>query len=375
MHNNIVTYEWPLNGSIHIAYETGDNHVHEMVMGRKGKWIDSDVTRLAGGPELDNVILAGSSWPEGQTQQIAYTSAMDTSGHINELVMYQNHPWSFEDIMLQPMGAAPADGFALVAFSWKAGGTKNLVYTGREGHLHELSAGVTGKWKYTDLMQVTGAPLAESSLLAAYDWAKGKTKHVVYTSGDGHIHELMSGPDGGWRHTDLMATLDVPLSNGSSLAAYTWEAGGTRQVVYTSTDGDVYELACGEDARWTFADVSGSTAAPLAAGTALTGFAWETGLSKQIVYVGSDRHVHELRMELHGAWNHTDLTQLLGVPEASNDVLAAHEWTPEFAKLIAYLDTAENPHIHSLMLRHGGQWEFSTVFKNVFKHIYFEPMS
>jgi hypothetical protein len=32
MPSNVVAYEWPLNSSIHIAYETGDNHVHEMAV-------------------------------------------------------------------------------------------------------------------------------------------------------------------------------------------------------------------------------------------------------------------------------------------------------------------------------------------------------
>src|SRR5205807_9134858 len=49
MPSNIVAYEWPLNGTIHIAYETGDNHIHEMVIGQKGRWIDDDITRVAGG--------------------------------------------------------------------------------------------------------------------------------------------------------------------------------------------------------------------------------------------------------------------------------------------------------------------------------------
>jgi hypothetical protein len=66
-------------------------------------------------------------------------------------------------------------------------------------------------------------------------------------------------------------------------------------------------------------------------------------------------------MPLNGAWKQTDLTQLLGVPEASEDVIAAHEWTPEFAKHIVYLDTAENPHIHSLLFKHGGQWQHTDV--------------
>jgi hypothetical protein len=74
--------------------------------------------------------ILGSVWPAGQTQQIAYVGPMNADGHIYELVMYQDHPWSVEDIMSQPIGAAPADGFALVAFAWKAAGTKHLVTLG-----------------------------------------------------------------------------------------------------------------------------------------------------------------------------------------------------------------------------------------------------
>ena len=36
MPSNIVAYEWLLNGTTHIGYETGDNHIHEMVIDRKG---------------------------------------------------------------------------------------------------------------------------------------------------------------------------------------------------------------------------------------------------------------------------------------------------------------------------------------------------
>src|SRR5437588_2954851 len=293
MPSNIVAYEWPLNGTSHIAYETGDNHIHEMVIGQKGRWIDDDITRVAGGPELEDAILAGSSWPDGQTQQIAYTSAMDANGHIYELVRYQDRPWSFEDIMRQPIGAAPADGFSLVSYSFRAAGTKHIVYSGRDGHLHELSAGVTGLWKYTDLTQATGAPLADNPLLAAYAWEAGKTKQVVYVSGDGHIHELVSGLDGAWRHTDLTSASGAPLAGEAALAGYAWEAGGTKQVVYTGADGDVYELVCGQSGGWSFANLTGLTGAPLSVGTALAAYAWETGRTKQVVYVGSNHHLSE----------------------------------------------------------------------------------
>ena len=309
MPSNITAYEWPLSGTIHIAYETGDEHIHEMSLGRKGTWRDDDITRVTGAPELEDAILTGASWQDGRTQQIAYASAMNDNGHIYELVMYQDHPWSLEDPMLQPTDAAPADGFALVAYQWKDAGTKQLVYVG----------------------------------------------------GDGHIHELMSGVDGPWRHTDLMAETGAPLAGDAALIGYAWEYGKTKQVVYTSNDGDVYELVCGLDSGWSFADLTSLTGAPLAVGSALAAFAWETGFSKQVVYVDSNHHLFELHTPLQRSWKHTDLTQLLGLVESSHDVLAAHEWTPEFAKHIAYLDTAENPHIHSLILKHGEDWKHADV--------------
>jgi hypothetical protein len=361
MPSNVVAYEWPLNSSIHIAYETGDNHVHEMARREHGAWRDSDISSMSGVPELEAAVLAGSSWQAGRTQQIAYASSMNANGHIYELVMYQDHPWSLEDIMVQSIGAAPADGFALVAYDWKAAGTKQLVYSGRDGHLHELSAGVTGLWTSTDLMQAAGAPVAENSLLAAYAWEAGKTKQVVYVSGDGHIHELLSGLDGMWKHTDLTSASGAPLAGEATLAGYAWEAGGTKQVVYTGTDGDVYELVCGQSGGWSFADLTGLTGAPLSVGTALAAYAWETGRAKQVVYVGSNHHLSELQMPLGGTWEHTDLTQLLRLPEASQDVIAAHEWSSAFAKHLVMLDTAENPHIHSLLLKHGEQWQVLDV--------------
>jgi hypothetical protein len=361
MPSNITAYEWPLNGTAHIAYETGDNHIHEMAIGQKRTWRDNDITRAAASPGLESAILAGFTWPDGHTQQIAYTSTLDTNGHIYELVMYQEHPWSVEDIMMQAIEAAPADGFALVGYAWKATGTKNLVYSGRDGHLHELSTGIRGSWKYSDLTQVTGAPLAENSPLAAFAWEAGGTKQVVYVSGDGHVHELMSGMDGAWTHTDLTSVSGAPVAGDSALAAFAWEAGGTKQVVYIGDDGDVYELVCGQKAGWTFTDLTALTGAPLAVGSALAASSWETGRTKCVAYVGSNNHIYELQMPLQGSWERTDLTQLLGAPEASEDILVAHEWTPEFAKHIVYLDTTENPHIHSLMLKHGSQWQHTDV--------------
>lgn len=361
MASNIAAYEWQLNGTMHVVYEARDNHMHEMVIGQDQAWRDADITRVTGGPELEAAILTGYAWPAGRTQQIAYVSPLSKDGHIHELVMLQGHPWSYADLMVQPIDAPPADGFALQGCALIAGGTKHVVYTGLDDHIHELSTGVIGMWKHTDLTQVTGAPLAEGALLAAYAWQAKSTRQVVYISGDGHLHELTAGATGRWSHIDLTDLTGAPLADGIALAGYAWETRGTKQVVYTGNAGNIYELVAGVDNAWRHTDVMSLTSAPLVASSALAGYAWETGGTKQVVYVGADRHVHEVMMDTRGTWVYTDLTTLIGAPDASNKVIAGHEWSDQFAKHVVYLDMLEAPHIHSLLLAHGSAWQHTDV--------------
>lgn len=358
MTSNIVAYEWPLNGTTHVAYEAGDNHIHEMIIGREEIWRDADITQVAGGPKIEASILTGYSWPAGRTQQIASVSLMSLNHHIHEFVMLEDHPWSYADLMVQLPGAPAADGLALVGYASKTEGTKHVVYTGLDGHLHELSTGVVGRWHAADLTQLTGAPLPEGTALAAYAWQANKSRQMVYIGGDGHIHELAAGSAGIWSHTDMTDLTGAPLADGVTLVAFVWETAGSKQVIYTGNHGTMYELIAGADAAWQYTDVMSLTGAPLVDGSALAAYAWETGETKQVVYVGADHHVHEVVMDKSGRWVYTDLTERIGAPDASNDVIAGHEWSAQFAKHVVYLDTLANPHIHSLLLRHGSDWQY-----------------
>lgn len=360
MPSNIVGYEWPLNQTAHVAYESGDEHMHEMVAGTDGKWRDNDITRNAGGPELEDAILAGYTWPAGNTQQIAYVGPMDSNRHIYELVMLADHPWSIADIMEQTKAAPVADGEALVGYGWRTGGTKQIVYTSLDGHVHELSAGEVGAWRYVGLTQFLNAPISAGSVLAAFPWEGNTSKQVVYMSSDGHIHELMM-KDAIWTHLDLTHLVDAPLADGAALAACAWEAGGTQQIVYTGNDGNIYELVAGSDGAWRSTDLTDLTSSPLVSGSALATFAMETIGGIEVVYVGTDHHVHELMMDGPGAWQHTDLTHLTGASDAGDDTIVGYEWSAQFAKHVVYIDTRENPHIHSLLFKQGGRWQHTDL--------------
>src|SRR6266567_827452 len=264
MPSNIVAYEWPLDETKQVAFIAGDDQIHEMVTGQKGRWRDDAISELAGAPALalEMAIMTGYAWSDGRTKQIAYVS--------------------------------PVDG---------------------NGHIHELMVGVMGMWAHSDLTQLTGAPLAEGSALVGYAWESGGTRQVLYGSGDGHIRELSAGKSGSWSHRDLTQLTGAPPAEGSALAGYAWEAGGTRQVVYIGSDRHIYELAADGSGTWTYTDLLQLTGTPLVEGSALAGYSWETGGSKQVVYVGSDRHIYELASSSGGTWSHTDLTRLTDAPE------------------------------------------------------------
>lgn len=341
MLSNNVAYEEPFSEMKQVACISGDGHIHEMVTGQKGRWSDADVSELAGVPALalEMAIMTGYAWSAGLTRQIAYVSPVDGNGHIHELVMRQGGTWSYADLMDQLPTAPTADGVALTGYDWKANGTKHLLYTGSDSHIHELMAGAAGRWVHSDLTHLTGAPLAEGSALAGYAWEAGGTRQVMYGSGDGHIHELTAGKSGNWSHSDLTHLTGAPPAEGPALAGYVWVAGGSRQVVYMGSDRHIYELVADGSGAWTYGDLMRLTGAPLAEGSALAGYAWETGGSKQVVYVGSDRHIYELSYSAGSTWSHSDLTHLMGAPDASDELVVGYEWTSQFARQVVYLDT------------------------------------
>jgi hypothetical protein len=90
-----------------------------------------------------------------------------------------------------------------------------------------------------------------------------------------------------------------------------WWDGTYQHVAYISNDRRVhelyYEVGIGP---WKHADLhsdAGSDTPPAAVNSALT--SWWDGTYHHVVYVGGDRHVHELYYEFGaGPWKHNDLT-------------------------------------------------------------------
>ncbi len=110
------------------------------------------------------------------------------------------------DLIGEPTTGATSDPIALADVSGKQ---HYLAYVDAVGHLQEAHwiepTGADpgkGSWRLTDLMKLSGAPLAEGEPAGLVSrWASGR--YYVYRGRDGSLHELRF--DGRWRHRNLSA--------------------------------------------------------------------------------------------------------------------------------------------------------------------------
>lgn len=313
--------------------------------GAGGSWAHADLTNIAGGPVAARPTLAGYAWGTGGSKQLVYLTG---DGHVHELFVRVHANWLHADLTAIT-GAPAANGNALTAYSWETGASKQVVYLTGDGHIHELFVHSGGAWGKADLTQITGAPPATGNTLAAYSWEDGLTKQVVYLTGDGHIHELFVRVGGAWGHADLSALTGAPAAAGNRLSAYGWEAGGSKQVIYTTGDGHIHELFVHVGGAWGHADLSALTGAPPVSGPSLTGYGWDEGLSKQVAFLTADGHVHELFVRLGGAWAHADLTAIAGGPSAPGSTLVGYSWKGGSSKQVVFL--TGDGHVHELWVR------------------------
>jgi hypothetical protein len=205
--------------------------------------------------------------------------------------------------------ALPLAGTLISARPSVAAWSKQVIYQTKDGHIHELSVTIDGTWQHTDLTQLTGAPPTGIRYWAEHDtspvgytWYVGASKQIVYWGEDVHIHELYVAPGQGWLHADLTLLTGAPIplderghpQPRGRLSAYGWEAGKSKQVVYVTLDGHIHELSVQVGENWRHADLTQIAGAPRAACGFANGYAWETGRSKQVVYLTANGHIHEI---------------------------------------------------------------------------------
>jgi len=190
----------------------------------------------------------------------------------------------------------------LYGYDWPQGGTKQIAYVNGQSHMMELFVGFGDLWQSADLTVLTGAPPPDGSAFAGYAWSAGGTKQVAYRDQKSHIIELFVARDSPWQWVDLTALTGAPPPGDSALAGYAWSAGGTKQVAYVDDQGHVIELFVARGSPWQWVDLTALTGAPLLHQKPLTGYAWVWGATKQVAYVDDHGHMIELHVGLSDQW-------------------------------------------------------------------------
>jgi hypothetical protein len=300
----------------------------------------------------------GYGWKAGKSKQVVFLGATD--GHLHELSR-AGGPWQHAD--LTALSGAPAPYFGWpIGYAWEAMKSKHVVFLTKDRHIHELSMEIGGQWSHADLTEITGAPLPKVDSyrrsVFGYGWEAAKTRQIVFMTEDEHIHELsMNVWEERWNHADLTATTGAPT--GGIIAAYAWEAGKSKQVVFRG-GGHVHELYVTTGGSWKYADLTKISGAPDATAV-FDAYAWEAGQSKQVVFWTEDSHIHELYVRPGGAWAHADLTQLAGAP-LPYVVINAYAWEAGKSKQVVFLGSSQNAQeVHELFVGVGGKWSHANL--------------
>jgi hypothetical protein len=229
-----VGYYTAATDTHHVIYRTSDGHLHEL------NW--TGVAPVVYGGNLTAAISAphAAGDPTAFADAAGYNLVVyrSVNGHILSLY-WADGPSGLDD--LSGVAGTPLAAGDPFAYYTAHDDTHQVVYRSGDGHLYELYwpgiAPVVG-W---DLTAPSGAPAAAENP-AAYYSAGTNTKHVIYRSADGRLHEIWWVPGGGTpAHVELTAAYGAPPA-ADRPAAFTVEGPNSQHVAYRGTDNHIYEV-------------------------------------------------------------------------------------------------------------------------------------
>jgi hypothetical protein len=299
----LVGYAWPRENTKQMAYLGPEGHIHELSVAVGDSWQHADLSVLTGAPPALQ-ITAGYSWTAGNAKQIVFVG---DDAHLHELCLEAGRPWRHTN--LTALTNAPLPGsHGMIGYEWIERCSKQLVYVGHDGHLHELFRKVGEGWEHVDVTIQAHAPRA-IDVMVGYEWRDGRCQQIAIVGEDGHVHELCMVAGQGWQHADLSAITGAPPAT-NMLTGYAW-GGHSKQIAYYGRDGHIHELVVEAGKTWQHVNLTELAQAPVTQVTSLTGYAWSAGNAKQITYVGNDGNVRELWMPRHSDWKATDLSSMV----------------------------------------------------------------
>ncbi|MBA2680892.1 MAG: hypothetical protein H0U76_21160 [Ktedonobacteraceae bacterium] len=254
--------------------------------------------------------------------------------------------------------APRANGNILAGYQWIQNNTKHALYIDANNHIQDLASSDSQTWQITDLTKRSGAALANGRTLTGFEWQHGNSAQVVYIDAKKHIQQLYTSGNGQWDVLDLTRKAQAPLADGTALTGYEWAQGGSKQIDYVDPLGHIQELASSDGITWTVSDLTALTKSSPSNKNALSSYQWSRLGSKHVDYIDIDQHVQELSFT-GGSWHSSDLNALVGAPRANGKTLTSYQWIQSGSRQITYLDT--NNHVQLLSSVNPGNWSLADL--------------
>ncbi|HVK05740.1 MAG TPA: metallophosphoesterase [Armatimonadaceae bacterium] len=261
------------DGHVHSIYWSDGAVGHDALSGPVG------APRAAGNP-------VGFHGPTDNMHRVVYRDGND---HLITLYWTGQEGVGHEDSTA--LGSAPAAKGDPSPYFNPSRGETIIPFRGADDHIHSVYW-TTGAVGHDRLSQTAGSPRAAGDPCGYYS-AYDDCHQIVYRSAtDGHVHELWWAGFEPVRSRNLTAMAAAPPAHSDPVAFHSPEA-GSKHVVYRSADGHVHEI------RWVpgatdpaHTDLSVQSGAAPAAGRP-RGFNGPT--QRHAVYRGTDGNVHEIR--------------------------------------------------------------------------------
>jgi len=381
---SIVSFGWEAGRSKQVFYVADDRQVHELYKIAGTPWSHAPTSSLAHSTvrvgDGDDYQLIGFAWEANHSKHVFF---VDDNDNAHELSVDTRSGWRDENLRL----SFPGLGYLGTGYAWEPGTSKNLItYSASGGEISELRF-EGGGWQTRNLNSAARfymqarvmTPSSDSpggASFTGYGWPAGNSQQVAFIGLDGHIHEFFKGTrDDYWNHSDLTFKTGAPPPSGrpekSFITGYGWEEQASKQVLYFDDRGEIHELYFNLGANWSSVNLTARTGAPSVSSfhyNRMVGYGWPLLSTKQVVFIGDDRHVHEMYCGKNSDWAQAvDLTTIaqnadepsrIGAPPAHPiyNRITACAWGWGGTKQVFYVD-ADN-HIIELSVGRNSPWQF-----------------
>jgi hypothetical protein len=230
-----VGYYVPALDTNHLIYRSGDGHLHELY------WMGEDAVSYGGN------LTAGVSAPKAAGDPVAFSGydgynlvIYRATNNLIQSIYWKDGPSGLDN--LSGSAGLPHAAGDPVGYYTPHNETTQVMYRGNDNHLYEIywarDDAVTGY----DLTLAAGAPAATGNPTAHYN-AATNTKHVMYRTSDGRLHELWWIPGTSpVNHVDLTQFAGAPLAADRPFAFWVSRT-KTHHVAYRGQDKHVYEIS------------------------------------------------------------------------------------------------------------------------------------